>query len=77
MSNQLQFRCYDIRFLFLTCCVFRSYRVNGRSSSPTSIGSYGGEDDEGFLVQDHDSDTGVVSAVLHVYIHLLIPGTQY
>ena len=38
------------------------YRVNGRSSSPTSLGSYGVEDDDGFLAHDHDSDTGVVSS---------------
>ena len=43
--------------------IFRlQYRVNGRSSSPTSLGSYGVEDDDGFLAHDHDSDTGVVSS---------------
>ena len=48
--------------------------MNGRSSSPTSLGSYGVEDDDGFLAHDHDSDTGVVSSnyVLKCFLqHLL------
>lgn len=42
------------------------FKSNGRASSPTSLGSYGVEDDEGFLLQDIDSDTGVVSVVVDI-----------
>ena len=53
----------DKSILIAVFYIFRlQYRVNGRSSSPTSLGSYGVEDDDGFLAHDHDSDTGVVSS---------------
>ncbi|XP_067945808.1 rap1 GTPase-activating protein 1-like isoform X2 [Watersipora subatra] len=39
----------------------RAFKSNGRSSSPTSLGSFGVEDDDGFLAQEIDSDTGVGS----------------
>lgn len=57
----------------LFCYVFRlQFRVNGRSSSPTSLGSYGVEDDDGFLTHDHDSDTGVVSIHPNIIEYYLI-----